>query len=117
MFFKVAVHISGRKLTTVSDSGASRCYIVPETAVACELHLEKEKLHLKLADGSKAQSAHKAPNVTLVGGKTVCRVDFTIIQSLFGVDLVLGINWLALWNLVVDWKLQKMNIWTGHEWN
>ena len=50
-------------------------------------------------------------------GKTVCRVDFTVTQLLFGVDLVLGINWLALWNSVVDWKLQKMNIWTGREWN
>ena len=30
---------------------------------------------------------------------------------------MLGINSLALWNLVVDWKLQKMNIWIGREWN
>ena len=50
---------------------------MPETAVACELHLEKEKLHLELADGSKVQSTHKVPSVTLIVGKTVCRVDFT----------------------------------------
>ena len=54
--------------------------------------------------------------MTLVVGKTVCRVDFTVTQLLFGVDLVLGINWLALWNPVVDWKLQEMNIWTRREW-
>ena len=102
VLFKIAVHISGRKLIALIDSGASRCYIAPETAAACELHLEKEKLHLELADGSKVQSAHKAPNVTIVVGKTVCKVDFTVTQLLFGVDLVLGINWLALWNPVVD---------------
>ena len=60
---------------------------------------------------------HKAPNVALVVGKTVCRVDFTVTQFLFGVYLVLGINWLALWNLVVGRKLQKMNIWTRREYN
>ena len=77
----------------------------------------REKLHLELADGSKVQSTHKAPNVPIVVGKTVCKVDFIVTQLLFGVDLVLGINWLALWNPVIDWISQKMNIWTGREWN
>ena len=104
-------------MTALIDSGASRCYIAPEIAATCELYLEKEKLHLELADGSKVQSAHKAPNVPIVVGKTVCKVDFTVTQLLFGVDLVLGINWLALWNPVIDWTSQKMNIWTGREWN
>ena len=116
VLFKIAVNISGRKLTALIDSGASRCYIAPEIAAICELHLEKEKLHLEFADGSKVQSAHKAPNVPIVVGKTVCKVDFTVTQLLFGVDLVLGINWLALWNPVIDWTSQKMNIWIGHEW-
>ena len=66
VLFKIAMRISGRKLIALIDSGASRCYIAPETVAACELHLEKEKLHLELADGSKVQSAHKAANVTLV---------------------------------------------------
>ena len=106
VLFKIAMHIPRRKLIAFIDSGASRCYIMPEIATYCELHLEKEKLHLELANGSKVQFAHKAPNVTLVVGKTVCKVDFTdVTQLLFGVDLVLGINWLALWNPVIDWKL------------
>ena len=66
---KVAMHISGRKCTTLINSGASQCYIALEATAACELHLEKEKLHLELADGSKVQYAHKAPSVTLVGEK------------------------------------------------
>ena len=47
---------------------------------------------MELADGSKVQAAHKAPNVTLVARKTVCKVDFTITQLLFGVDLVLVVS-------------------------
>ena len=77
--------------------------------------MEKEKLHLELADGSKVQSMHKAPNVALVVGKPVWKADFTVTQLLHGVDLVLGINWLALWNPVFDWNQQKMNIWIGRE--
>ena len=110
MLFNIAIRIFGRRLTALIDSGASRCYITPETVAACELHLEKEKLHLELTNGSKVQSAHQAPNVTIVVGKPVCKVDFTIMQLLFGVDLVWSINWLALWNPVIDWKLRKMNI-------
>ena len=53
MFFRVAVHISSKKLIALIDSGASQCYIAPKIAAICELHLEKEKLHLELADGSK----------------------------------------------------------------
>ena len=117
VLFKVAVDICGRKSTALIDSGASQCYIALERAAACELYLEKEELHLELADGPKVQSAHKAPNITLGVGKTVCRVDFTVTQLLLGVDLVSGINWLALWNPVVDWKLQKMNIWIGRQCN
>ena len=47
-------------------------------------------MHLEFADGSKVQSAHKAPNVTLAVRETVCTVDCTVTQLLFGVDLVLG---------------------------
>ena len=85
MLFKVAMRISRRRLIALIDSGASRCYITPETAANCELHLENGKLHSKLADGSKVQFAHKAPNVTLVVGKTVCKVDFIVTQLLFRV--------------------------------
>ena len=95
VLFKIVVRISGRKLTALIDSGTSRCYIALEIVATCELHLE-------LADGSKVQFAHKAPNVTIVVRNTVCKVDLIVTQLLFGVDLVLGINWLALWNPMVD---------------
>ena len=64
VLLKVVVHISGRRLIALIDSGASQCYLSPEIVATCKLHLEKEKLHLELADGYKVQSVHKAPNVT-----------------------------------------------------
>ena len=92
VLFKVVMGISGQIFTALIDSGASQCYIALDITALCKLNLEKETLHLELANGSKVQSMHKAPNVTLVVGKTVCKVDFTVTQLLFGVDLVLGIN-------------------------
>ena len=76
------------------DSGASRCYMSPETAALCELELNPEILHLELANGSKVQSTQKAENVNVNVGKSICRVDFTVTKLLKDVDLVLGVNWL-----------------------
>ena len=45
----------------------------------------------------------------------MCRVDFIVTKLLKDVDLVLGVNWLSLWNPVIDWKQQVMHIWTGKE--
>ena len=84
----------------------------PETAVLCELVLNPEILHLELADGSKVQSTQKADNVNVCVGKSICRVDFTVTKLLKDVDLVLGVNWLSVWNPVVNWKEQIMHIWT-----
>ena len=117
ILFKVTVSISGRRKIGLIDSGASRCYMSPETAVHCELNLNQEILHLELADGSKVQSTQKAVNVHVNVGKSICRVDFTVTKLLRDVDLVLGINWLSLWNPVINWKEQIMHIWTGKEWS
>ena len=76
-----------------------------------------EILHLELADGSKVQSRQKAGNVNIAVGKSICWVSFTVTKLLKDVDLVLGVNWLSLWNLVVNWKEQKMHIWIGKEWS
>ena len=117
ILFKVAVSISGRQRIGLIDSGASRCYMSPETAALCELVLNPEILHLELADGSKVQSTQKATNVNVCVGKSICRVDFTVTKLLKDVDLVLGVNWLSVWNLVINWKEQMMHIWTGKEWS
>ena len=70
---------------------------------------------MELANGSKVQSTQKADNVNVAVGKSICRVSFTVTKLLKDVDLVLGVNWLSLWNPVIDWREQKMHIWTGTE--
>ena len=89
----------------------------PETAAVCELQLNPEILHLELAHGSKVQSTQKAKNVNVIVGKPICWVSFIVTKLLKDVDLVLGVNWLSLWNLVINCKEQKMHIWAGKEWS
>ena len=117
VLFRVPARITGRSFTALIDSGASRCYMSPGTAAHCDLKLVEEKLYLELADGSKIQATQKACNVYCHVGKSVCRVDFTVTNLLHNVDLVLRINWLEQWNPVIDWQNQRMNIWTGFEWD
>ena len=90
---------------------------VTKIAALCELVLNPEILHLELADGSKVQSTQKATNVNVCVGKSICRVDFTVTKLLKDVDLVLGVNWLSVWNPVINWKEQMMHIWTEKEWS
>ena len=72
IFFKVGVSVAGRQRIGLIDSGASRCYLSPETATLCELVLNPKILHLELPDGSKVQSTQKANNVKVYGGKSIC---------------------------------------------
>ena len=37
-------------------------------------------------------------------------------KLLHQVDMVIGVDWLARWNPVIDWTTQRMNIWTGTCW-
>ena len=115
VLLRVPASINGRRLIALIDSGASRCYMSPNTAAHCDLQLEKEMMFLELADESKIQATQKASNVCCEVGKSVCKVTLTVTQLLHNVDLVLGVNWLSQWNPVVDWRKQIVNIWTGYE--
>ena len=44
-------------------------------------------------------------------------MNFTVAKLLQDVDLVLGVNWLSVWNPVINWKEQIMRIWIGKEWS
>ena len=53
VLLRVFSSTNGRRLIALIDSGASRCYMSPNTAVHCELKLEKETMYLELADGPR----------------------------------------------------------------
>ena len=84
--------VNGRQLTALINSGASRCYMNPNTIAHCDLRLEKETMYLELADGCKIQSMQKASNILCYVGKSVRRVTLTVTKLLYNVDLVLGID-------------------------
>ena len=72
--------------------------------------LNPEILHLELAYGSKVQLTQKTDNVKVCVGKSICLVDFIVTKLLKDVDLVLGVNWLSLWNPVIKWREQVMHM-------
>ena len=71
ILFKVAIRITGRQRIGLIDSGASHCYMSPETIALCELLWHLEMLYLELADSSKVQSTQKAKNVNVTVGKSI----------------------------------------------
>ena len=111
------MNVAGRQQIGLIDLGSSPCCMSPETTVLCELQFYPEILHLEFADGSKVESPQKAENISIVVGKSMCHVNFIVTKLLRNVDLVLGVNWLALWNPVIDWRKQQMTIWIGKEWS
>ena len=38
-------------------------------------------------------------------------------KLLSNVDVVLGMDWLAKWNPVINWKRQTMHIWVNRRWD
>ena len=116
VLLKLTVSIAGRQLIALVDSGASRCYMSPETVTAVGLQTSPALVHLELADGSKIRSTQQVQGVKCTMGNFVCSVDFTVTKLLHQVDMVLGVNWLARWNPVIDWQTQRINIWTGMCW-
>ena len=116
MLFRVAVSIAGRRVIVLIDSGASQSYMAPETAALCELECESAELYLELADGSKITSTQQTQFTNCTVGEAVSQIKFTITKLLSNVDVVLGMDWLARWNPVIDWKRQVIHIYVNRQW-
>ena len=116
MLFRVAVSIAGRRVIALIDSGASQSYMAPETASLCELECESAELYLELADGSKITSTQQTQFTNCTVGEAVSQIKFTITKLLSNVDVVLGMDWLARWNPVIDWRRQVIHIYVNRQW-
>ena len=116
ILFRVTVSVAGRQLIALIDSGASQCYMSPDTVALCELECQPAEIHLELADGSKVQATQQTLAIPCTVKSAVCNVSFTVTKLLQNVDVVLGIDWLKTWNPVIDWRKQTMYIWVHGEW-
>ena len=99
----VSASICGRKIRTLIDSGATRCFVSPACVTACGLKGVPRDVFLKLGNGEKILSRGYIPNVPVVTAGLTVKTGLTITNLLHDVDLVLGMNWLKLVNPIVDW--------------
>ena len=49
-------------------------------------------------------------------GEASSQIKFTITKLLSNVDVVLGMDWLARWNPVIDWRRQVMHLYVNRHW-
>ena len=49
-------------------------------------------------------------------GEASSQIKFTITKLLSNVDIVLGMDWLAWWNPVIDWRKQVMHLYVNRHW-
>ena len=98
----VSASIYGRKIRTLIDSGATRCFVSPAYVTACGLKGVPRDVFLELGNGEKILSRGYIPNVPVVTTGLTVKTGLTITNLLHNVDLVLGMNWLKLVNPIVD---------------
>ena len=106
----VSARIYGRKIRTLIDSGATRCFVSPACVTACGLKGLSRYIFLELGNGEKILSRGCIPNVPMVTAGLTLKIGLTVTILLHDVDLVLGINWLQIVNPIVDWCGAKLYV-------
>ena len=106
----VSARIYGRKIRTLIDSGATRCFVSPACVAACGLKGVPRDVFLELGNGEKILSRGYIPDVPVVTAGLTVKTGLTVTNLLHDVDLVLGMNWLKLVNPIVDWCGAKLYV-------
>ena len=106
----VSTKVYGKEVKTLIDSGATRCFVTPSCVTRVGLKGISQNTFLELGNGQKYLSRGYVPDVPLVTAELTVRVGLTVTNLLHEVDLVLGMNWLQLVNLVIDWGSGRLYI-------
>ena len=99
----VSASIYSRKIRTLIDSGAARCFVSPACVTAYRLKGVPRDVFLELGNGEKILSRGYIPDIPIVTTGLTVKTELTVTNLLHDVDLVLGMNWLKLVNPIVDW--------------
>ena len=106
----VSASIYGKKIRTLIDSRATKCFVSPACVAACGLKGVPRDVFLELGNGEKILSRGYIPNVPVVTIGLTVKTRLTVTNLLHNVDLVLGMNWLKLVNPIVDWCGAKLYV-------
>ena len=88
----VPVRIHGREYRALIDSGATRSFISPACITETGMKTRKNNTFLELGDGSKVLSKFEAMDIPVVIAGRTLKIDFTVSDLLYNVDIVLGIT-------------------------
>ena len=92
------------------DSGATKCFVTPTCVTAIGLKGTPSDIFLELGNGEKYLSRGYVPEVPVVTAGLIVKVGLTVTNLLHEVELVLGIKWLQLVKLVVDWSCARLYV-------
>ena len=106
----VSANTYGRKIRTLIDSGATRCFVSPACVTACGLKGVPCDIFLELGNGEKILSRGYIPDVPVVTAGLTVKIGLTVTNLLHDVDLVLGMNWFQTVNPIVDWCGAKLYV-------
>ena len=98
----VPVPIHGHEYRALIDSGATRSFISPACITETGMKTRKNNTFLELGNGSKVLSKFEAMDIPVVMAGRTFKIDFTVSDLLYDVDIVLGITWLQEHNPLVD---------------
>ena len=106
----VSASLYGRKIRTLIDSGATRCFVSPACVTACGLKGVPRDVFLELGNGEKILPRGYIPDVPVVTAGSTVKTGLTVTSLLHDVDLLLEMNWLKLVNPIVDWCGVKLYV-------
>lgn len=113
---KLQGRMGERKVLILVDSGTSHNFVSHE--LVRELKLEQEDTspyHVSLGDGQRKKTRGCCPRVVVCMGDVEITEKFYLFE-LGGVDMILGVEWLAkLGEITVDWGKSTMSFWQGEK--